>query len=89
MANLTISMSAEDKAGISKFCEATGFTISSLFNVFTKAVLRERRIPFTIFMPEQPNAETIAAMEEGERIAHDPNVKGHTLEEALAEFKKW
>ena len=89
MANLTISMSAEDKAGISKFCEATGFTISSLFNVFTKAVLRERRIPFTIFMPEQPNAETIAAMEEGERIAHDPTVKGYSLEEALAEFRKW
>ena len=89
MANLTISMSAEDKAGISAFCEATGFTISSLFNVFTKAVLRERRIPFTISMPEQPNAETIAALEEGERIARDPNAKSYTLDEALAEFKKW
>ena len=89
MANLTISMSAEDKAGISKFCEATGFTISSLFNVFTKAVLRERRIPFTIFMPEQPNAETIAAMEEGERIAHDPTVKGYTdLKELWKDLEK-
>lgn len=77
MANLTISISSEDKAAISKFCEATGFTISSLFNVFTKAVLRERRVPFSIFMPEQPNTETIAAMEEGERIAHDPTVKGY------------
>ena len=89
MANLTISTSAEDKAGISKFCEATGFTISSLFNVFTKAVLRERRIPFTIFMPEQPNAETIAAMEEGERIARDPNVKGYTdLNELWKDLEK-
>ena len=88
MANLTISMSAADKAGISAFCEATGFTISSLFNVFTKAVLRERRIPFQIFMPEQPNAETIAAMEEGERIAHDPNAKSYTFEELMAELKK-
>lgn len=89
MANLTISMSAEDKAGISKFCEATGFTISSLFNVFTKAVLRERRIPFTIFMPEQPNAETIAAMKEGERIAHDPTVKGYTdLKELWKDLEK-
>lgn len=88
MANLTISMSAEDKAGITAFCEATGFTISSLFNVFTKAVLRERRVPFTIFMPEQPNAETIAAMEEGERIARDPNVKGYTFDELMAELKK-
>ena len=41
-------------------------------------MLRERRIPFTIFMPEQPNTETITAMEEGERIAHDPTVKGYT-----------
>ena len=71
MANLTISMSATDKAGISAFCEATGFTISSLFNVFTKAVLRERRLPFQVIMPETPNAETIAAMEEGERMEYD------------------
>lgn len=78
MANLTISMSATDKAAISAFCDATGFTISSLFNVFTKAVLRERRLPFQIMMPEVPNAETRAAMEEGDRIAHDPNVKGYT-----------
>jgi len=78
MANLTISMSAADKAGIAAFCEATGFTISSLFNVFTKAVLRERRIPFEISMPEVPNAETIAAMEEGDRIAHDPQAKRYT-----------
>ena len=78
MANLTISMSATDKAAISAFCDATGLTISSLFNVFTKAVLRERRLPFQIMMPEVPNAETRAAMEEGDRIAHDPNVKGYT-----------
>ena len=89
MANLTISMSDEDKAGISAFCEQTGFTISSLFNIFTKTVLRERRLPFQVYLPETPNAETIAAMEEGERIAHDPKAKSYTLDEALAEFKKW
>ena len=89
MANLTISMPASDKAAITNFCEATGFTISSLFNVFTKAVLRERRLPFTVMMPEIPNAETIAAMEEGDRLVRDPNAKSYTLEEALEEFKKW
>ena len=89
MANLTISMSAEDKAGISAFCEQTGFTISSLFNIFTKTVLRERRLPFQVYLPKTPNAETIAAMEEGERIAHDPKTKSYSLDEALAEFKKW
>ena len=78
MANLTISMPAADKAAISAFCDATGVTISSLFNVFTKAVLRERRLPFQVVMPEVPNAETIAAMEEGDRLAHDPNAKSYT-----------
>ena len=29
-------------------------------------------------MPEVPNAETIAAMEEGDRLAHDPNAKSYT-----------
>jgi len=39
--------------------------------------------------PEIPNAETIAAMEEGERIARDPNVKGYTVEEFFEEVKRW
>jgi len=89
MANLTISMPAEDKAAISSFCDATGLSISSLFNVFTKAVLRERRVPFEIIMPEVPNAETIAAMEEGDRIAHDPNAKSYTdLNELWKDLEK-
>ena len=32
---------------------------------------------------ESPNAETIAAIEEGRKIAHDPNVKGYTSIEEL------
>ncbi|MCI8645536.1 MAG: hypothetical protein HFE76_01800 [Firmicutes bacterium] len=37
----------------------------------------------------QPNRETIAAMLEAERIAHDPNVKHYSdVEEALRELKK-
>ena len=35
-----------------------------------------------------PNALTIAAMEEGDRIAHDPTRKRHTLSEARAELKQ-
>lgn len=88
MANLTISMPSADKVAISEFCDATGLTISSLFNIFTKAVLRERRVPFEIMMPRVPNAETIAAMEEGDRIAHDPNAKSYSYAEAMAELKK-
>ena len=48
MANLTITLDDEDKKGIAEFCEQVGMTISGLYNVFTKQVLREGRIPFEI-----------------------------------------
>lgn len=34
---------------------------------------------------EQPNAETVFAMLEADKIAHDPNVKGYTSISALTE----
>ena len=45
MANLTITLDDEDKKGISEFCDHIGMTVSGLYNVFTKTVLREGRIP--------------------------------------------
>jgi len=48
----------------------------------------EGRIPFDISL-NKPNKETIAAMLEAERIAHDPTVKGYTdLDELFADLKK-
>lgn len=44
--------------------------------------------PFEVRL-EQPNKETIAAMLEAERIAHDPTVKHYSdVEEALRELKR-
>ena len=38
---------------------------------------------------EQPNKETIEAMREAERLAHDPNIKRYSdIEEALRELKR-
>lgn len=38
---------------------------------------------------EKPNAETVAAMREAERIARDPNVKKYSdVEEALRKLKE-
>ncbi len=48
MANLTISLNDEDKKSITKFCDRIGITVSGLYNIFTKQVLREGRIPFEI-----------------------------------------
>ncbi|MBR3071035.1 type II toxin-antitoxin system RelB/DinJ family antitoxin [Fibrobacter sp.] len=67
MANLTITLDDEDKKGLSDFCEQVGMTISGLFNVFTKQVLREGRIPFEIAV-DRPNRTTIKAMKEGDKL---------------------
>ena len=67
MANLTITLDDEDKKNISEFCECIGMTVSGLYNVFTKTVLREGRIPFEIGI-EKPNRKTIKAMKEGNKL---------------------
>lgn len=76
MANLTITLDDEDKKNISEFCECIGMSVSGLYNVFTKTVLREGRIPFEIGI-EKPNRKTIRAMKESDKLIEkykkDPN----------------
>ncbi len=93
MANLTITLDDEDKKGIADFCEKVGMTISGLYNVFTKQVLREGKIPFEIGI-DRPNSETIKAMKEGDKLIekyrkNPSKVKTYTLNEAIQEMKLW
>ena len=61
--------------------------LSTAFNIFVRQALREGRIPFDITL-NQPNKETIAAMQEAERIAKDPSVKRYSdLDELLNDLK--
>ena len=47
-ANLTIRLDNSDKKLFSEICKEMGLTISAAYNVFTKAVIRCRKIPFEI-----------------------------------------
>ena len=73
MANMTFSLDAPTKKQFTDFCDEVGLSASSVITVYIKTVVRARRIPFIIEAPHVPNAETIAAMEEGDRIVNDPN----------------
>ena len=93
MANLTITLDDDDKKGIADFCEKVGITISGLYNVFTKQVLREGRIPFEISI-NRPNRKTIKAMEESDEIyakyqKNPSKMKTYTVNEAIREMKSW
>lgn len=62
--------------------------LTTAINVFLRQSLRAGGFPFEVKL-EQPNRETIAAMLEAKRIAHDPGVKRYTdVEEALRELKR-
>lgn len=91
MAN-TINFSVRMDSDIKKQCESLyselGMNLTTAINVFLRQSLRVGGFPFDVKL-EQPNRETIAAMQEAERIAHDPDVKHYSdVEEALRELKR-
>ena len=75
--NISIRMDTETKAKADALFNELGMNLTTAFNIFVRQALREGRIPFEISL-NQPNAETIAAMKEAERIATDTSVKGYT-----------
>ncbi len=91
MAN-TVNFSLRMDSDIKKQCEnlynELGMNLTTAINVFLRQSLRAGGFPFDVKL-EQPNKETIAAMLEAERIAHDPNAKRYSdVEEVLRELKK-
>ena len=48
IATLSARVNEADKASFDSFCESVGLTPSMAINLFIKAVIRERRIPFEI-----------------------------------------
>lgn len=48
LATLTARIDTEDKKLFDDFCSSVGLTASAAINLFVKAVIRERRIPFEI-----------------------------------------
>ena len=65
-----------------------GINLTTAINVFLRQSLRVGGFPFDVRI-EKPNKETIAAMLEAERIAHDSSVKRYSdVEEALKALKE-
>ena len=64
-----------------------GLNMTTAFNIFLRQAIREGAIPFVVTV-NTPNARTIAALMEAERIGRDPSVKRYSdVEEALQELK--
>lgn len=91
MANTT-NFSVRMDSDIKKQCESLfgelGMNLTTAINVFLRQSLREGGLPFEVKL-DKPNKETIAAMQEAKRLAHDSNAKRYgDVEEALQELKR-
>ena len=60
-----------------------GMNMSTAINIYFRQIARLKAIPFIITCASMPNKETMEAIEEGERIAHDPKVPGYKDMESL------
>ena len=69
--NVTIRMDEELKKQAEELCSDLGLSMTAALIAFTKQSVREQRIPF-VLSRNVPNAETIAAIEEVEKMKLAP-----------------
>ena len=71
--NINIRMDSELKQQFEAFCSDVGMTMTTAFNLSTKKVVRENRIPFEI-SGDIPNAETVEAIDEVQGMKAEPTI---------------
>ena len=91
-ASLTIRMDNSDKKAFADICKSMGLSVSEAYNVFTKAVIRNRKIPFEVEAQEDDgfyNPANIRHLEEIKKLEEQGKLKfiTKTLEE-LEELAK-
>lgn len=85
--NLSIRIDKELKEQAEQLFSELGMNMTTAFNIFVRQAVRQRKIPFEISL-NVPNAETIAAIEEANKLSRDPNAKRYScFEELIAEVQ--
>lgn len=91
MPQTTISIRVDQslKRNFDALCEAFGITTSAAFNIFMKAVVRERRIPFEIKAPniENTNSKALQAFNAMREIVAESETPYLSLDEINEEIK--
>ncbi|MBN2259818.1 MAG: type II toxin-antitoxin system RelB/DinJ family antitoxin [Clostridiales bacterium] len=72
--NITIRMDENLKEASEKLFNALGFNMTTAITAFIKQAVREQRIPFDITL-NTPNAQTVQAILESERMLNDASSK--------------
>lgn len=86
ISNVSFRIDSELKSQADALFSQLGMNMTTAFNIFLRQSVREGCIPFDITI-NTPNAETVAAMLEAERMLRDSSVKSYDVEDALKELK--
>ena len=74
--NLNVRIDKDVKKAAEEVYAELGLNMSTAINIFLRASIRKGGIPFDLKL-DLPNKETLEAIEEGDRIAYDPNVPSY------------
>ena len=80
--NLNIRTDKDIKEQADQIFSELGLNMTTAINMFLRTTIRENGIPFSLKL-DTPNGETVAAIEEGRRIALDSSVKSYTTMDEL------
>lgn len=81
-ASINIRIDRDVKNAAENIFKELGINMTSAINMFLKQTVRDRALPFQPALTNL-NQETLEAIEEGKKIAYDPNIKGYTSIEDL------
>lgn len=82
--NLNIRLNRDVKDQSEAIFSELGMNMTTAINLFLRTSIREHGIPFPLKL-DVPNADTVAAIEEGWQLAHDPNAKSY---DSIANLRK-
>lgn len=89
-ATFSIRMDENLKKQFDELCENFGMSATTAFNVFAKAVVRERKIPFEITAPEKEvtKEQALEALAVLREQAKQKGLQNMTLEEINEDLEK-
>lgn len=74
---MNIRTDKDVKIAAEKIFEELGLNMTTAVNIFLRQTIRENGIPFELKL-NIPNDTTIAAIEEGRKLAYDKSAKGYS-----------
>ena len=86
MVNVNIRMDDKLKEQFADFCDNIGLSMSSLFNVFAKKVVQEKKVPFDLTYNEDPfySESNMKWLKKSIEQFHNGQVVTKTMEELEA-----